>query len=137
MKLQLKKSPIVGKTFKELTVGDHVFSANGGSSEYKKEHVSSVSGSELKIGYNDLKRSDLSIIKKTGSYHSETIYSTNESQIVRYCKSQLMKDMNSKILDVHNKLKKVQEFKLKNWDLLNNQYTETAIMELEKQVRRL
>lgn len=57
---------------------------------------------------------------------------TSEADAARYCKAQMMKNLFGLIKTAKDRIKDVEQFRLKNFELLNHQWTEEQINNLAR-----
>jgi hypothetical protein len=123
------------KTLRQLTAGDNLFKVLVNSNNYSKITVRSVDSADLSYGsgYAEyFKRIDDFYIKHTDN--KTYLFFSNEVDVIRYCKSQLMKVLFSKIEDAKNAINIVKDLRLNNFELLNHDWTENQINLLERQI---
>ncbi len=122
------------KTFAQLTAGDKIYECQVGSMEYSVKTIDKVDSTTIHFGYgSSLPRSQEKVSEKGETYYNKaTRYFTHESMAIRYCKAQMMKHLFSLIDGAKKSIKAVHDFRGKNIELLNHQWTEEQINILEK-----
>lgn len=119
------------KTFEQLTVGDKVYMAWIGGVVYDSCEVMKVEAGEIRFNHSTFKRFDSFGIKD-----SNRMYYTSESDIIRYCKGQSIKHINSLIDSAKKTIQAIKDFKESHYDSLNINWTESEINKLENALKR-
>ena len=109
------------KTFSQLTVGDRFFEVYKNKITYQTLEVSKVDGSDIYYGYAGGKiprfnkaRGENAEWTRYPSDKRTYFYFTEESEVRRYCKAQMMKELNSLIESAKKKIEKEKQIVLSN-----------------------
>ena len=128
------------KTFAQLTVGDTFYRVYHHQMKYEIKEVSAVSTIEITYGYSSDDKiprfntaiSDHAEWTRFASQKSLYRYFTSEYDAIRYCKAQMMKNLFNLIEDAKESIEKIKKFRSENYELLNHEWTDLKIRELEK-----
>ena len=128
------------KRFKDFKIGDNIYFAPVGSIYYSSKSVDTIKRDIFSFKYGILtvpdKLRQKSIIKhKENNYSPQTLYFANESDAIRYCKAQMIKELHRLIDTANEAIKKVKNFRNRNYHLLNKNWTEMEILRLENELK--
>lgn len=126
------------KRIDQLTFGDTVYCAYENSTNYHTQIINKVDNDVLRYGTTNIYRKDNDltkmVVKWAGDYNFRILVFSNESDCKRYCKAQLMKELFSKIKEATEKVNEVKKFRFDNYQLLNHDYTDRVINQLESEL---
>lgn len=127
------------KTFKQLTVGDEFYIVYSGSTKYQTEVVKEVYEEKFRYQPSEtMLRFDKPSAELPKNYYNNHRYATvDKSKAIRFCKAQLMKELNLLISAAKKSISEVSKFKLEHFELLNHDWTEKQINILEDQENSL
>jgi hypothetical protein len=130
------------KAFKDLKIGDYLFYTTKGTIEYKSKIPYTLSSNTINTSISDdrniieIKEIDfiktrISVKSYYGNYPDILIF-VNESEIIRYCKTQLLKHLRRKIELAKEAIEEVHKFRKNHYNELNKDWIESEIRLLEK-----
>ena len=124
-------------TFDKLTYWDSVYIIDNNGIGYKKELCGEIKKDTIKITYEiDVKREKVTSTKVNGSYGKVFLIFCEESDAIRYCKSQSVKHINRLIESAKKAINEIRDFKEMNFENLNHKWTEGEISKLENSIKR-
>lgn len=130
------------KTFDQLTVGDKFYRVYKGQMKYDVKEVEKVEVKEITYGYSSDDKiprfktdsQEYGSYSRYSSHKSMYLYFTKETDAIRYCKAQMMKNLFILIDGAQRSIDAVKQFKVDNLELLNHTWTEEQIRKLEKEL---
>ncbi|HEY1044973.1 MAG TPA: hypothetical protein VGF79_00945 [Bacteroidia bacterium] len=69
------------------------------------------------------------------SDNKRVFYFVKESEAIRYCKAQMMKELFTKIKNAKSSIQSVKDFRNEHFELLNHDWTELQIQKLEAELK--
>lgn len=128
------------KKFKDFKIGDNIYFAKVGSIEYSSESIDNIQRGYFLFEYGrlavpDKLRSKRIIKHKENNYSPPALYFANESDAIRYCKAQMIKELHRLIDTANEAIQKVKNFRKRNYHLLNKDWTEREILRLENELK--
>lgn len=123
------------KTFAQLTVGDNLYRCVEGSLTIDTYEIIRVDRTQITYSYGDTtERSDKTVIK-TAPYQRNNFYLfVNKPDAIRYAKAQTVKKLFTLIENARQDIEAIRKFRNEKFELLNHEWTDANILELEKQL---
>lgn len=136
------------KTFRQLSILDKVYYCKRNDVEYNHGGVSQIIPKGITFNFSGANARSMEIegdlldcgrlVSKHGVYSScDVLVFTLESEAIRYCKTNLIKELRNKISKVKGYIQEVVKFRLDNIDHLNKDWIESEILKLEKMEREI
>lgn len=125
------------KLLNNLTPDDFLFYVRTNEIAINKSRIKFVDSSEITINYGNSHYGEKIKRDQKHVFEFEKIkFFVNETDAIRYAKSNLMKELFSKIEIAKKAIDDVKSFRYKNHELLNHDWTEMQINKLEKEIRQ-
>jgi hypothetical protein len=136
------------KTFRTFNIKDTAFYCKRGSINYKSGSVKEIKHNELIFSFDGAGSNYATVVgdslDKTIAIHEHRNYKeydviifSLESEAIRYCKTNLLKELRDKIDKAKKFIQDVIDFRLENIEHLNNQWIECEIFKLQKQEKEV
>lgn len=128
------------KTFEELSIKDKIYYCTPDNYEYNSRYVSSINSERISTGignggsgYYQIEKPAFSLkrVRLHGYYHNVILIFANESECIRYCKAQLIKEVYRRISKVKEAIDSIKQLRKDNYDRLNYEWLEDQIIKLE------
>ncbi len=125
------------KTFNQLTVGDVIYKAYLERMDYKEYPICKIEDNTITYDYRETiprwKEATKEVIARYRSESSYVVFA-NKTDAMRYCKAQMMKELFRKIEAAKKDIEEIKEFRKEHYELLNHEWTENKIHELETEL---
>lgn len=127
-----------------MYIGKRVYYCLQNSIKFETTHIreAEIHGKDVTIRLNEFYRDKITFSKTeiahvkhdTGWYSGDKRHRfyLKKSDAIRYCKAQMFKRLKSLENSAKISITSLKKFKEDNWDLLQNDYTERNIMEIER-----
>ena len=128
------------KTLNDLSIGDILYRVRAGliditetkvNSEITKKTDGIIRVYHEGNGLESNSKNSCFVFKT--SYNAD-YYFINKTEAIRFSKSQLIKELNKKILEARKAIKDVKKFRELHFDKLNLTHTDRHILQLEKEL---
>lgn len=121
------------KTFKQITAGDIIFRCYSGNNTYEKIQLFRVDEKSFYYEYREYQDRTDKYSMQIRTNGSPCYLFTTEVDAIRFCKAQMMKVLFAKIDEAQKAIKSIKDFRLSNYELLNHEWTDNRIAQLEKE----